>query len=129
MEGKHKYDEDWHSVFEYDETSPSCLRWKNDRFRGRKLNQKFIAAGDVVGSLNARDGYWHVHVFGKMYNAHNIVWTMFNGNQGNAHIDHLDRDRSNSKIENLRLVLPEINTRNLSKSKFNNIFLNAYNVL
>lgn len=124
---KHKYDEDWHSLFYYDETSPSCLRWRWDRFRGRGRNQKFISAGDVVGSQNKRDGYWHVHVLGKMYNAHNIVWTMFNGIQGSYFVDHLDRDRSNTKLSNLRLVTPDQNPRNnsmlsVNKSGVNGVF-------
>lgn len=113
---KHKYDEDWNSLFYYDESSPSCLRWKCDRYRGRYKTQKFISSGDVVGSLNVLDGYWHVHVLGKMYNARSIVWTMFYGNQGVAHIDHIDRDRGNTKIINLRLATTGENARNHSKS-------------
>jgi len=122
---KHKYDEDWHSVFYYDETSPSCLRWKTDRFRGRGRNQKFISAGDVVGSLNVIDEYWHVHIFGKMYNAHNIVWTMFNGNQGQHFIDHINRNRADTRIENLRTVEQSHNARNGSKLCINKSGVNG----
>jgi hypothetical protein len=114
-----KYDYDWDSVFVYDENSPSCLVWKNDRYRGPKHSQLFISKGDIVGSLNVLDGYWHIHVFGKMFNAHNVVWRMFGNIQGSLIIDHIDRNPNNTKIENLRLVDTSGNLRNKSKYKSN----------
>jgi HNH endonuclease/AP2 domain len=119
MKTKHKYDEDWHSLFLYDETSPSCLRWKQDRFRGAHKKQKFISAGDVVGSLNPLDGYWHVHTLGSVYNAHNIVWTMFNGVQGDLFIDHKNNNPADTRITNLRLVDAPRNARNCKKGSNN----------
>lgn len=115
MNTDNKYDVDWHSLFVYDESSPSCLVWKDDRYRGPKHSQLFISKGDIVGSLNILDGYWHVHVIGKMFNAHNIVWRMFGNLQGNLDLDHIDGKAENTKISNLRLVEATTNMRNKDK--------------
>ena len=84
--------------FRYDETSPSGLRWAV-----RRSNR--IKVGDVAGSRN-NEGYWAVTRHGnKSVRAHNVVWEIHNGPipEGMT-VDHIDRNPSNNKIENLRLA-------------------------
>lgn len=42
---------DWNCVFDYDETSPSCLRWKIDRWAGQYHNIPKALQGDAAGGL------------------------------------------------------------------------------
>lgn len=54
-----------------------------------------------------------------MYNAHNIVWTMFNGVQGDLFIDHRNNNPADTRITNLRLVDTPRNARNCKKGRNN----------
>lgn len=110
----YKYGEYLAEFFYYEEDSPSGLRWKKIYNKGSK-----VKIGDVVGSND--NGYWRVHALGSHYKAHKIVWALHNNfqNQDDLHIDHIDGNPSNNKIENLRLVPREINARNKPMMKNN----------
>lgn len=84
--------------FSYDPTSPSSLRWT-----ARNTNR--VKIGDVAGSRNS-EGYWVITRGRKgVFRAHSIVWELHNGPipEGMT-VDHVDRDPSNNRIENLRLA-------------------------
>lgn len=105
----------WNELVYYDETSPSCLRWKiNSHRRGAKYSE-----GDIVGT-KMKMGYFKVGVGNHEYYCHRVVWILHNGYIDNCMtIDHYDRDISNNKIDNLRLVYQKINSRNTKLSKNN----------
>lgn len=91
---------DWHSCFYYDETSPSCLRYKKQR-RGTKLRPH-----DRAGCLK-NEGYYILRVNNRDYCVHRIIWEMFNGPiPDGMWINHIDTVRGNNKIENLEIVTP-----------------------
>ncbi len=46
-------------------------------------------------------GYWVVKVNGKKYKLHRLIWLWHYGNAP-LKIDHIDRDKDNNRIENLR---------------------------
>lgn len=96
------------SLFEYDESSPSCLRWKVSRVGGRGIKD-----GDVAGSIDGK-GYWRVGLSGKEYRVHRIVYQLVTGEVLSDHlqVDHRDRDRLNNNISNLRLVTNQQNQFN-----------------
>jgi hypothetical protein len=52
----------------------------------------------------------------KQYRAHRIIWMMFNGNLPKEQLDHIDGDRANNRIENLRECS---NTENQQNRKLN----------
>jgi hypothetical protein len=59
--------------------------------------------GHKAGTLR-KDGYVGVYYKGKYYFAHRIIWEMLRQDiPGDLVIDHIDGDRSNNRIENLRL--------------------------
>lgn len=43
---------EWTEYFIYDETSPSCLRWKNDIYSGLNYSILRIKAGTPAGTLH-----------------------------------------------------------------------------
>lgn len=118
----HKYDSFLGDYIEYDDTSPSCLRWK----RRYKLGST-VRVGDVAGSLDELDGYWKVHALGDNFKAHKIVWALHNNfeDQVGKHIDHLNGIRSDNRIDNLRLISPEFNARNQGIQKNNKTGVNG----
>ena len=76
-----------------------------------------------AGTLN-NDGYWHVCFRSERYAAHRVVWFLVNNDDpGELEIDHKDRNKSNNKISNLRVVTHKqnVNNRVFSKPKTNTI--------
>jgi len=55
----------------------------------------------------------------KYHRVHRIVWAVVNGVWPSGQIDHINQDRSDSRIENLRDVAQSINQRNAKRSKRN----------
>lgn len=110
----YKYGAYLSEFFVYDETSPSGLRWKKIYNKGSTAK-----IGDVAGSNDK--GYYRIHALGSHYKAYKIVWALHNNfeNQDGLHIDHIDGNPSNNKIENLRLVDPILNARNKPMMKSN----------
>ena len=101
-------------MFVYDETSPSCLRWK--------VSKGSAKAGDQIGYVKG-DGYWYVKINGINKAAHRIVWAITNGDiPSDSVIDHKDTNRLNNKIDNLRLVNKYQNAQNHSRKPKNQYF-------
>ena len=55
-----------------------------------------------IGSLD-KDGYLIIKVKGKQFKAHHIVWLLAYGDFPNQEIDHINRNKTDNRIENLRL--------------------------
>ena len=105
----------WKELVYYDETSPSCLRWKIKRNKGGAEYD----IGDNVGGL-MEVGYYKVGFNNHEYYCHRIVWILHNDSIDNSmSIDHYDRDVSNNKICNLRAVPQKVNSQNTKLSKNN----------
>ena len=97
----------WGDAFIYDESSPTCLRWKISVARTK--------AGSVAGSKHKK-GYFRVRYMYKNYLAHRVVYELVTGEVlGEDQVDHIDGDRSNNTILNLRRVKGVLNSRNQKK--------------
>jgi len=95
--------------FEYSETSPSGLIYKQDsRVRGRCVKFK----GEVVGSL--KDSRYRISVNNKRRLTYRIVWLLCTGEDPvDFVIDHIDGNTLNNKISNLRKVTQATNSKNI----------------
>jgi len=84
------------------------IRWK-------KRIQCF-GGGRDAGSLAGtnKDGYTSIKMFGKFYRSHHLVWLMETGEWPplGVDIDHINRDRSDSRFVNLRLATRAQNNLN-----------------
>ena len=58
-------------------------------------------------------GYTSIMISGKNYRAHRLAWLYVYGYLPEHEIDHIDRDKSNNKIDNLRHVSCSCNKRNV----------------
>ncbi len=115
---------DWSSLFIYDPTIPTGLRWKVDRYSGMHyhihVSKRGSAAGNIQHDHNRDTHYAVVTSQNKSWFAHRVIWIMHNGSLDNELvIDHIDGNSLNNNINNLRAVMQEINTRN-SRKKGNN---------
>lgn len=99
--------ERFRALLSYDEDSGS-LRWLVSRGR--------VKRGDVAGRIGNK-GYVIVQVDGRGYHAHRVVWMLKNGEFPTIHLDHIDGDRANNRIENLRKVTNAQNQQNLKKAR------------
>lgn len=81
-------------VFEYDETSKCCLRWKNPKMPHLK--------GKECGTLT-HNNQWAVQFRGMPRMVHRIIWEMFYGLYSKDIIRVKDGDYLNCKLENLVL--------------------------
>jgi hypothetical protein len=89
---------------------PSCLIWiKAIGGRGNR-----IKAGASAG-WESKGGYYCVTINKRRYGAHRLVWLLTTGKWPTNEIDHIDRNPSNNRIENLRECDRGQNCQNLSK--------------
>ncbi len=110
------HDKDWSQWFYYDETSPTCLRWKIKPARCRNV-------GDVAGSVKSGFKYTQVTLTisgtRKVYSVHRIVYQLHNPGKAVDEVDHFDKNSRNNKINNLRPADSKLNGRNKGKMRNN----------
>lgn len=68
-------------------------------------------AGGVAGCVNER-GYRVVSYSGRAYKAHRLIWLIVNGAWPVAEIDHINGDRGDNRIANLREADHAFNQQN-----------------
>jgi hypothetical protein len=74
-------------------------------------------AGDRVGGPS-KNGYWTIRHKGKIYLEHRLIYTMFHG-EVPKFLDHINGDKLDNHIENLRPCTLVENQRNKKLSKAN----------
>ena len=90
--------EEAHEWFFYDPDT-GLLHWKMRPNRNSRATW-----GAIAGSKDSR-GYWEIRLKGVLYRVHNIVWVMNHGDiLDDRTVDHKDLNKSNNRIENLRLA-------------------------
>jgi hypothetical protein len=78
-----------------------------------KVKKARAEAGDVLGSIT-KSGYMETSIDGLRYYVHRLVWLYVYGEFPVNNIDHINRDRSDNRISNLRDVPQRLNNRNQS---------------
>lgn len=92
-------------VATYDEKS-GHFRWN----RSNRATTKGKIAGHVRGI-----GYRSITIDGVAFYAHRLAWFWKYSKWPNNHVDHINGDRDDNRIENLRDVTPSRNSHNTSK--------------
>lgn len=85
----------------------------------RKTSRGPAKAGRVAGTVT-KYGYRIVTVDGQKYCAHRLVWLLHTGVWPSGDIDHIDGDKLNNRINNLRDVSRSVNQQNRNKILSNN---------
>jgi hypothetical protein len=87
------------------------FKYKDGKLYNRYAYTSRVKAGEEAGAFSG--GYRIVGVNGKRYKAHRVVWMLHRGYIGEGlQIDHIDGDRSNNHIDNLRVCTNAENSRN-----------------
>jgi hypothetical protein len=97
------------SLFQIDENSPSGLSWKI--YKKHK-----IKPGTPAGCLTK---YYTVVINGTKYRVHRIIYQIHHKIEilsGDVIIDHMDGNRLNNSVNNLRLATAQQNSRNVIRN-------------
>ncbi len=76
------------------------------------------ASGKLAGSVRP-DGYLAIQIDGVLCFAHRLAWFYTHGEWPDNHIDHINRVRTDNRINNLRVASDKLNQQNRSVSKNN----------
>ena len=88
--------------------NPKTAYWWNSRYAETPA---FTTQGD--------SGYLIGALFNRKYRAHRIAWLHYYGEWPVEHVDHINHDRTDNRIDNLRSATRTDNNRNMSRSKAN----------
>lgn len=61
-----------------------------------------VRVGAVAGHTHAGHGYRQIKLDGRLYLAHRLAWLYVHGCWPSDMLDHIDRDRTNNRLLNLR---------------------------
>lgn len=75
-------------------------------------------SGKEAGSINTK-GYMKITIAPNLHSAHRLAWLYVYGELPDGQIDHINGDKTDNKISNLRCVSNEINCKNQSLAKNN----------
>ena len=113
------------------------FKYENDKlWKQNKIGNQHGKKGDWIccNNLKATEyGYIRIKLNKKMYRLHRLVyklhntsWDIYDTSRDNS-IDHIDRDKNNNKIENLRVATNSLNKLNSNaKGYYYNKVYNKY---
>lgn len=89
-----------------------------DLFWLKSINPR-APAGSLAGKNSISYGYRLISINKIRYRAHHLVWFWFKGEMPKHQIDHINGNKLDNRIENLRDVPQLVNTWNLQSAKKN----------
>jgi hypothetical protein len=78
-----------------------------------------IAGTPALDCLDKKNGYLCGNIFGTRFQAHRVFWAMHSGQWPDGDIDHINGDRKDNRIANLRSVTRTENLKNSSIGRRN----------
>jgi hypothetical protein len=80
-----------------------------------KVVRQRVRVGREAGCVNPTDGYRKIRINGAVYQSHRVSWLLHYGAWPNGFLDHINRDRSDNRIANLREADRSLNMHNKDK--------------
>ena len=91
-------------------TLKKLFDYKNGELIWKESTSNRVKAGDVAGHRSKT--YIQLAVNGRLHPAHRIIWLWHFGYMPENGIDHINRNKKDNRIENLREVSRKCNARN-----------------
>jgi hypothetical protein len=102
------------------ERARSLLEYRDGKLYWKARTSSRVKVGMEVCNVNAY-GYIRVGFDGVVYMAHRVIWAIVTGaDPGQADVDHINHDKLDNRIENLRIASRAENIRNQSGARANN---------
>ena len=89
-----------------------------DPDQGLLIRKKWLGGRKVLSQMKSLD-YRRIRVDRKPYRHQRLVWIWHNDDPGQMLVDHINRDRNDDRIENLRLATEPENHRSTGMFKTN----------
>lgn len=70
-----------------------------------------VSTGEEANEITRLREYKAIHYKGRYYVKHRLIWALING-PFYSHLDHINGDRSDNSLKNLRLCCQGLNTAN-----------------
>lgn len=77
-----------------------------------------VKKGQVAGTVKS-NGYVQIRVRGRLYLAHRLAWLCVHGELPSLMIDHINQNKQDNRIANLRLANKSQNAQNTTAPKTN----------
>jgi hypothetical protein len=90
-----------------------ALRWKPRTGR----NGSWCNLDRDAGSKSKQTGYLTIRLDKKLYQAHRLAWAIHYGVSPDEQIDHINGDRLDNRIQNLRLLTSKGNAENHKRAR------------
>lgn len=99
------------SLLRYD-ADHGTLFWLNDVYTGFKKSVLQHKSGDIA-ACKRKDGRKVVRIKGKLYLTYRVAWLLWNKRWPDGEIDHINGDKSDDRINNLRECNRVTNQQNI----------------
>ncbi len=101
------------------ETLRQLLRYEAETGRLFWLARDRNLSGLEAGGIASPDGYRRVRINGQMCLAHRVIMAMMHGEWPAAQVDHINGNRADNRLCNLRSVQRATNSRNKGRYRNN----------